>query len=269
MTALSLPSPATEALVVVRSAFPEARIALVGAEAIGCHIRLTWRTTSDLDLAIAVADATQGLSRLKGWVQSPRKEHEWRAPNGLRLDILPISPEALRRGFLTWPKSGQVMSVAGFRQALAAESQEFAPGLRVCLPALPVLALLKMAAFLDRPADRGRDLEDFAQILNEYPSADDDRLFTNPAIQQLSLNVDESQAFVLGQELGTLVDDSERKVVAGFLARLRGLDAARFVRAGPWSRFEPEPVEARVRALAVGFTCACKQKDRGTPSLDL
>jgi hypothetical protein len=51
------------------------------------------------------------VERLK-WKQHPDKEHEFKSPQGIRLDTLPAGNEMLRKGTITW-SSGHVMSLAG------------------------------------------------------------------------------------------------------------------------------------------------------------
>jgi len=46
-----------DALRTLRAAYPDAEIAIIGATALAFHIDMTWRTSVDLDLVIAVSAA--------------------------------------------------------------------------------------------------------------------------------------------------------------------------------------------------------------------
>ena len=242
------------ALADIRVAFPSQPVALVGAAALGCHLSMKWRRTEDLDLVIAVSveDAARALGSLPRWKQNERKEHEWRSPRGAVVDVLPVSKDALERRVLVWPRTGYQMSLIGIRHALAAPSHQFGDGLELAVPTVPVIALLKMVSYLDRPAERERDLVDLAHIFNDYPSSDDDRLYA-AEVYEHGLHLESAPPFVLGREIAAVVDTVEADAVRRFLDRVRNADLLRFVTLGPWPGSEPERVEARIDAFATGF----------------
>ncbi len=260
MTA-SLRKAELEALSSIRSAFPKQRLALVGAAALGFHIPMRWRRTEDLDLVVAVSidQASRLMAALSGWSQDPRKEHQWRSPQGVLVDILPVSRKALAERALLWPGSGFSMSLVGIRHAFSSPLTQLAKGLALCVSTVPVIALLKMVSFLDRPSERERDLTDLAHIMNEYPTADDDRLF-EAGIRERGLTLETALPFVLGRELAGLVDDIEADAVSRFIERARGPSLPRFAANGPWSRFDLEQSESRLDALAKGFSTRSRAK---------
>jgi hypothetical protein len=102
-----------DALRAVQEAYPEARMALIGAAALALHIPMEWRTTADIDLvvAISVADLIE-LSRLPGWERDANRQQRWVAPNGVLVDLVPASAEALEKRELVWA-NGHVMNLAG------------------------------------------------------------------------------------------------------------------------------------------------------------
>ncbi|MBI5544618.1 MAG: hypothetical protein HY901_12065 [Deltaproteobacteria bacterium] len=144
------------------------------------------------------------------------------------------------------------MSLVGMRHALSSPQTQVAAGLAIAVPSVPIIALLKMASYLDRPPERERDLSDLAHVVNEYPPADDDRLFES-GIAERGLTLETAMPFVLGRELAALTDAAEAAVVRRFLQRVRSSDLGRFVANGPWSTFEPEQAESRLDALELGF----------------
>jgi hypothetical protein len=109
-----------DALRAVQEAYPDAGMALIGASALALHLPMEWRTTADIDLvvAISVADLTE-LSRLPGWKRDANRQQRWVAPNGVLVDLVPASAEALEKRELVWP-NGHVMNLAGIQLALRA-----------------------------------------------------------------------------------------------------------------------------------------------------
>jgi predicted nucleotidyltransferase len=243
-----------EVLRALRRAYPEANIAIVGAAALAFHLSMTWRSTADLDLVVTISasDLDTALSKLVGWKQHPRIEQRWEGPNGVLIDLVPAAPDALARRQLIWPKTGHVMNLGGVRLALAEAPTELAPDLAIAVASIPIIALLKMAAYLDRPTEREKDLKDLAHILDEYPPAGDDRFFTDDV---LSTNLDESQArgFILGTQRRMIVDEQDRELVHSFLDRaVDGHGWNRFVANSPW-RSDEEQLRLRVDAFRGAF----------------
>ncbi|MET0285824.1 MAG: hypothetical protein ABW352_15190 [Polyangiales bacterium] len=68
---------------------------------------------------------------------------------GLPFDLLPVGELELTRKELVWP-DGTVMGVDGFELLLELELPTVAGGARIHLATIPVVALLKMVAWLDR-----------------------------------------------------------------------------------------------------------------------
>ena len=150
---------------------PATRFVLIGATAIRCQ-RAFDRTTYDIDITVAVSldQMSAGLDTLPGWSQHSRKEHTWHGPDRVDVDVLPSGPDLLAAGQIEW-KDGHVMSLIGFEHALSNTVEiALARDLSIAVATLPVVALLKMVAYLDRPHERRRDLTDIGFLLEEYLS---------------------------------------------------------------------------------------------------
>jgi predicted nucleotidyltransferase len=235
-----------------RIAFPEARIALIGASALGLRMDLTWRNSADLALAIAVGVAELDATKLPGWQQHPRLEHRWKTITGVVLDLIPAPPQALASRELIWPKSGQRMNLAGIGLALDADTSRLDADLSIAVPSVALIALLKMAAYTDRPDDRVKDLKDLGHVLEGYPSLDEDRVYS-PEIFDEGLDVPQSQAFILGRELREICAAEDRAIVEQFLQLTAdGAGWSRFVSLSPWPNDE-ERLRRKIEALRMGF----------------
>lgn len=86
----------------------------------------------------------------------------------------------------------------------------------VLVATVPVIAVLKMAAWLDRPGERDRDLDDLAHIMNDHLEADDIRRWEDDLINA-GLPHDDQSAFALGQDVARIAQASHLAIVEGFL----------------------------------------------------
>lgn len=255
MTPLS--SAQLAALRTLRATCPEERITLIGATALAFHLPMTWRTTADIDLILATSDSELEalVSALPGWRRDPKHQQRWQAPNNVRVDLVPAPPDALDRRRLVWSKTNEVMNLGGIRLALESPPSQIAPSLWIGIATVPVVAILKMTAYLDRPAARTKDLQDISHILNEYPTNEDDRLYGDDIFSN-RLDDRQARAFVLGREIRALVDEDDRKIVQHFIEAVSKGDAlATFVKTSPWHRhdYREHQVALRLEALRLGF----------------
>jgi predicted nucleotidyltransferase len=243
-------------------------VVLIGASALGCYIDMRWRKTNDLDLLLSVSidEYTAGLGEIPGWTRHPKQEHEWSSPQGIRVDIIPGGPGLLEAGELVWPESGFRMSLVGFRLVFEhAKPFRVDDTLTIRVAPMPVLAVLKMVSFADRPSERERDLEDLAYLLEGYLEEDEKRRYS-PEIIERGLSFEETNAFLLGVDIAALVNSSERKVVTSFFARLQTEDdatAARMLRLGPdlW-KMNPQMLIRQAKAFEQGFRENSEQNRR-------
>jgi predicted nucleotidyltransferase len=239
----------------IRALWPGVRLVLVGASALGVHKPMHWRRTNDLDLSVSmsISEFPAGLESLPGWSRHPFKEQEFMSPRGVRVDVVPAGSEHIAKGYLDWP-SGFRMTLLGMR--LVFEHAEplpvtDVPGLE--LAPLAVLALLKMVAWQDRPADRQRDLDDLAHVIDEYVEPGDEEFYSE-FIEQLRVEFDLRSSFLLGLHIGRLVNADELAVAERFLARLHreGTPYVQMSRFRGWGP-DDDLLEARLKSLHRGL----------------
>jgi predicted nucleotidyltransferase len=222
---------------------------------------MRWRQTHDLDLSLAASleEYPARLDLQHGWSPDPGFEHRWLAPTGVKVDVIPAGPELLRRGEFTWPRSGHRMSLLGFRLAFErAVPVHITADVIVRVAPVPVVVVLKMVAYMDRPGERLRDLEDIGYILEGFVGPDGKERYSDIVFER-GLTYDEVSPFLLGQEISAIVNAPEREAVQRFLGVVederdpRGTQA-QMVRLGPasWHR-DPEHLIRRLNAFKQGF----------------
>jgi predicted nucleotidyltransferase len=199
-----------------------ADLVIIGAVAYRIFVDDTYRTTEDIDIAVAFdLDVwPEFVSRLaaRSWKQRPNREHRWRGPHGGLVDIIPAGPKLREQGRLVWPKSEMTMSLAGFDHVFAdSVERELTPGLRIKVVPLPVLALLKILAFMDNPHARQKDIEDFFELLQRYEQ-DGDRRFSG-AVFDAGVNFEQAGAFLLGMDVAPLCTPDEALAVGNFISQ--------------------------------------------------
>ena len=245
----------------LRSIWPEERFVIIGAAAMGLFLDMHWRTTYDLDLTLSVGTSSfpGGLSRRTGWSNDPKCEHRWIGPGGVAMDILPVGSEELSRGSILWPSSGYEMGVQCFGLAFS-ESVPTEVGHGVTVGVAPpwIVVLLKMIAYLDRPAERERDLADIAAAMEQFAGPDHDERFSSTVVSR-ELTYEQVSPFLLGKQLGQVIDDPGRRFVTSFLAKANSdvdpdATRARLVGLGPvgW-RTSPEEMVACLDAFRQGL----------------
>jgi len=233
------------------------RFVLIGAVTLGCFLDMRWRGTADLDLALAISlEEFLGEELVPGWRRDRWMEHRWYAPGGEIVDIIPAGPELLRSGEVEWPGTGHRMSLVGLRLAFERNVPvEVAPDLTIKVAPVPVLTVLKIVAYEDRPTERERDLADLAYIFTEYDPED---RFADDVIDS-GLSYDEVGPFLLARTIVAMVNDTERAHVNRFVREASDEDDpsgthAKLLAAGPpsWRR-NPDELMQCMRAFSRGF----------------
>lgn len=199
-----------------------AAVVLIGAAALGCFIDIE-RFTMDVDLVVALdledfAILAEEL-RTGGWRNDMREEHRWYGPRGSIADLLPAGPGLRAAKRLVWPTSGFEISLIGFEHVFTdAPRLTFADGRHYRVASLPVLALLKIIAFMDDPYRRRKDLLDLQTLFRVYEK-DGDRIFDDAILAADFEDVEYASAYLLGQDLGSFVTGEEMEILREFLRR--------------------------------------------------
>lgn len=254
------PHPFTPAqldtLLALRTALPDVQTVLVGAGALGCHMEMRWRSTKDLDLSVLLDPVVlaKDLAGLR-WEPDQRREPRWTSAQGILVDVLPTTASDLANGQLTFAKSGHVMNLVGFDLALAHHVPvTLDAGTTLDVATVPVIAVLKMAAWLDRAAERNRDLEDLAHVIDDYLESDDLRRWEDDLINS-GLDYENQSAFALGQDVAAIAQAAHIAVIERFLKTVgdESLPAnARFARCFG-GRDNTEVLASRLRAFRMGL----------------
>ena len=243
------------------------KIVAIGATALGFFIDMRWRKTYDLDLSISVSlkRYQSDLARIPGWSQAPKQEQQWSTPDGTRIDIIPVPPSLLKRGEFVWPKSGFRISLVGMR--LAFENGvliKIASDLEILAAPVPVIVVLKMIAFQERPFERIRDLADIVHSMEQFLPADDPRRYSDK-IFDFHLSYEETGAFCLGKEIGCIVNKRELKEVLSFTAMARNDSnsialKSRMIRESAAWRENPQLLINNLDAFDAGMRFGNKQR---------
>lgn len=143
------------------------------------------------------------------------------------------------------------MTVTGLELALEHSTSVEADELIVQVADISVVVLLKMIAFLDRPLERERDLEDIAHTVHQY-AADDERRWDLEMIS--GRDWDEQSAWLLGLDISTIASSEHRELAIEFLNGVVDEQrAARMADLGPptWRR-DGAQAARRMHALVRG-----------------
>jgi predicted nucleotidyltransferase len=117
--------------------------------------------------------------------------------------------------------------------------------------------VLKIAAYLDRPRERDNDLADIAHIMSEYVGPTADKRWSDEVVD-LGMGFEDVSPFVLGKELGPLVDPAERRLMQKFVATIedpqdRHSSLHRMAERAPAAWKDPVRLRLRLIAFRRGF----------------
>ena len=157
-------------------------VLIAGAFARDLHLHYAYRipvarVTEDIDFGLAVPD-WQSFSTLRarlathrGFAPIGNVQQKMRHPSGLPVDFVPFSGVENSRREIHWPPDGaEVMTVLGFREALASAVDVILPGdVNVSVVSVPALVLMKFVAWQDRHYKQPRkDAQDLALLIKHY-----------------------------------------------------------------------------------------------------
>ena len=151
------------------------------------HEQEVKRSTSDLDIAIAIPDWAQfeaistGLCQIDGFEKSKEQRQRFIYNRFYLLDIVPFGAIAKDDNTIYWPPEEDIaMSVLGFTEVTndvleITIDAEFS----VRVVQLPGIFLLKLNAFKDRHLTNNKDADDIAYIISNYLEANENRAIEN------------------------------------------------------------------------------------------
>jgi predicted nucleotidyltransferase len=191
--------------------------ALIGAAALGYHIELP-RYTADLDLIVA-CEANDLDARLigRGWQRDARLAYRWQLQR-VNVDIVVASTHDLAVGYVDY--DGYRLNLVGCDLALRhAQVAQLRPqpdeGTATCLIAtLPSIVVMKMAAWLDRPSARTKDLGDLARALTDVDC--EDRRWDLPP-SATDLEYDDVPPFLVGCDVGEIAERAHVELIRKFV----------------------------------------------------
>lgn len=108
------------------------------------------------------------------------------------------------------------MSLVGFDHVFVqALSFTFAEGIQYRVVPPPVIALLKIIAFMDDPHRRKKDLLDIGELFRHYEAASD-RMFSDEVFAAALDDIEYANAFLLGIDVGIIAIHEEVEILNAF-----------------------------------------------------
>jgi predicted nucleotidyltransferase len=201
----------------VRAKVPKVDILLVGATArdlilLFAHGIKPARGTEDIDLAFAAASWSHFEKLRRSLLSSdlfrshPSASHKLLYRKDVIVDLIPFGGLENADGTISWPPHGDtVMSVLGFEDALKSSIDALLPsGQQVSVVSLPMLAVLKVLAWLERRTSAPRrDSSDLMLVLQNYLDAgNSERLYSEAAqlLENPDFDYERAGAWLAGKD---------------------------------------------------------------------
>jgi predicted nucleotidyltransferase len=199
----------------------DADVVIIGACALLCFLDTVDRLTRDIDLVVALdLDDFKRLTDLLqevGWAHIENKDHRWRSPTGTIVDLLPAGTGLRVAKKIVWPRSEFSMSLVGFDHVFErCVEVELSPGILCDVAPLPVIALLKITAYLEDRHRRAKDLDDLKLLLRSYASGTD-RIFSDDVFAAHLEDIDLANAYLLALDIKAFAGPEELQLVKAFL----------------------------------------------------
>ena len=139
------------------------------------------------------------------------------------VDLIPFRGVASTDRSIAWPPSRDIiMNVAGFEEALASSVLiEIEANLMVHVASLAGLALLKLAAWVDRGRESNKDAADLYRLFTTYADAGNtDRLYDRelPLLETVDFDMRLAGAELLGRDVAAMCDAQILNQVRSVLA---------------------------------------------------
>lgn len=189
------------------------------------------RKTQDVDFAFMV-DTWPIFEALRSRLlatgecaATPGNAHRLVSNMGMLVDLVPFGDIERPDRTIAWPPSGSVvMNVFGFKEALATTISVLLPErITTQVVSLPALALLKMAAWMERRQSQpGKDAYDLRLLLRHYLDAGHrDRLYTEAGrlLEQDNFDYEMAGAWLLGLDMARLLAAEGKAMIAALLER--------------------------------------------------
>lgn len=233
-----LPESSIEVLKLVTGAADELHISafIVGATARDIILDHIYgisvdRATSDIDFGVAVENWNEyqllkkTLVESKGFRIDEEKQEQRLWYKSTKIDLVPYGGLASPDNEIAFPpKDHFVMNTSGFTQAYeTAFVVQLSDNLIVRVASLAGLALLKLIAYNDRPAERRNDLEDIWFLMRNYIDAGNtERLFGGEAsdadLVTEDFDYEKSGARLLGRDIAPLLTNQSREIILKILS---------------------------------------------------
>jgi predicted nucleotidyltransferase len=108
-----------------------------------------------------------------------------------------------------WPRSELSMSLVGFDHVFSrCVGVELSPGILCNVAPLPVIAFLKITAYLEDRHRRAKDLDDLKLLLGRYASGTE-RIFSDDVFSAHLEDIDLASAFLLGLDIKAFAEPEE------------------------------------------------------------
>lgn len=193
-----------------------------------CYNIRSPRMTQDIDLGVEVA-GWEDFNKLSesllstGRFFASRERHRFQFGSVL-IDMIPFGPIEDERGRILWPPEHEIlMSIGGFSEAFKNSVTlrlSSSPELKIKVPTLPGLALMKIISWKDKYPERRKDAEDLLFVMQNYEEADNyDRLYDHEQELLKEENFDTQVASIrlLGRDMAMIADSDTLGIVRAIL----------------------------------------------------
>ena len=189
------------------------------------------RATTDIDIAVIVESWAGFALLVAAFTQTQQFGHARSAHKllgtdsgsfpGRKVDIVPFGGVEDEGSAIRWPPDGaHVMSVVGFKEALATAETIRIADFDIRVVSVPALAALKLIAWLDRRMEDSKDAVDFERIIRTYEHVIGERMFQGlefEILKEVDFEMEKAAAQILGVHVASACAASTVEVIKGLL----------------------------------------------------